>query len=354
MDRGHLARLADALSATDFAGRSDLSADGLLPMPVAGVAHDHMAIVGTGRIVRLPRLSQTGRSSSDNLTYQAACFSRAAPSGVTPRLHGLLPPCNGEPSDERQQAWPMGALVVDAIDGRPPHLPDDLPAVAHCLAAIHTLAYPADRAPLPVHDDPIATTLAAIDQQADWLDRAQIDPISVAIIREEIACAKQAAATLSRTLTSPILALVVSDAHPGNFLIDPAGKAWFVDLEKAAYGQPAIDVAHATLPTSVGWDARITGQVTDADVTAFEVAYLAAVPESIRIAVAPWLAPMRRLTWLRTITWFARWRARSNQPDDPWSAADLPPALRAHMAAHVTASLAPQMLDGMREGLPQW
>jgi hypothetical protein len=291
--------------------------------------------------VRVPRLSQTGRAAADNLAYQAACFARAEPSGATPRLHGVLPPA---------PELPMGALVVDAIAGRPATLPQDLPAIAGCLAAIHALPIPAAPAPLTVQADPVAATLAVIAEQAAWLDSAGIAPQSVAVIRDEIERARTTAwpvAVHPRTL-------VVTDSHPGNYVIDGGGKAWFVDLEKAAYGTPAIDVAHVTLPTSIGWDGRVTGIVAPADVRAFEAAWCAALPPELAAAAAPWLAPLRRLVWLRSLTWFARWRARSGRAGDPWSAADLPSALKRHLHAHVGVSLAPHVLARMQDELPPW
>lgn len=336
MTRERLVHLAEAINAAGLAGPVAVGADDLRPLPLAGVAHDHVAIARTGRIARLPRLSQSGLGPEDNLRYQAACFARAAPSGTTPALHGLLPV---------GPALPMGGLVVAAVGGRVVRLPDDLPALADCLAAIHRLPPPADPVPLPVHADAVAATLAAIRDQAQWLDAAGLHPDADRILREEIGAPLPGAPGPQPTT------LVVADAHPGNFLVDTAGKAWFVDLEKAAYGQPAIDVAHVTLPTSVGWDARVAGGLSDTDVAAFQARYLAALPPGLATRVAPWLKPLRRLTWLRTVTWFVRWRARSSRPGDPWSAADLPPALRAHMTAHVDAMLQPAVLAETRAHL---
>ena len=47
---------------------------------------------------------------------------------------------------------------------------------------------------------------------------------------------------------------MLTDTHPGNFLIDETrdgeAKAVIVDLEKALYGSPGIDLAYATVYSS--------------------------------------------------------------------------------------------------------
>ena len=50
----------------------------------------------------------------------------------------------------------------------------------------------------------------------------------------------------------------------------------------------------------------------------------------------PWLQPMRRLTWLRTTLFMARWRVQTREARDPsdptqWSDAGLEPAMKAHI-----------------------
>ena len=40
-------------------------------------------------------------------------------------------------------------------------------------------------------------------------------------------------------------------------MIEAAGRAVFVDLEKALYGSPAVDLAHASIYTSTMWDPEI-------------------------------------------------------------------------------------------------
>ena len=99
-----------------------------------GLAHHHVRLVGTGWLARLPKQSQMGLGAAANLAYEAACFERAGPSAHVPRLMGHLPP---------SAALPRGGLLVEEISGRNAVLPQDLPAIAQALAAIHSLPLPA-------------------------------------------------------------------------------------------------------------------------------------------------------------------------------------------------------------------
>ena len=299
-------------------------ADVLEPLAAGGVAHDHVRIVGTGLLARVPRLSQFALAAADNLAYQAECFRRLAPSGHVPRLAAVLPPGAG---------LPMGALLVEEIIGRPARLPDDLPAIAGTLAAIHDLPVPAGRAPLGDHPDPVGGTWAVIRDQARFFATAPAVPAVRAALAEEIAWAEAfAAAAAGRPQPRT---LVATDTHPGNFVIEAtSGRAVFVDAEKALYGAPSIDAAHVTLTTSVLWSAPDAEPVAPEHVLAFERAWLERLRPELAAAVRPWVRPLRRLTWLRSMSWFARWWTLSR--DDPaWSAATLDPALAAHIQGRV-------------------
>ncbi len=285
-------------------GFADTPDGALEPMHVKGLFHDHVRIAGAGYVLRLPRSSQFGLAPAANLAYQSACFARAQPSGCTPELAGVIAPRPG---------LSYGGLVVGLVEGVAARLPRDLPAIAACLAGIHRVAAPPDgaRAPLAVHADPVAGILGFIKEQAAYLDRAGLAADASAQIREEIAWALQFAsrhAGMPQTIT-----LCGTDTHPGNFLIERrrAGRAVFVDLEKALYGSPAIDVAHASLHTSTMWDPDCEAVLSRQDVTGFYDAYRAGIPAELACALEPWLLPMRRLTWLRTTTWFAKWRVEA-------------------------------------------
>ncbi|WP_454017469.1 phosphotransferase family protein [Azospirillum sp. Marseille-Q6669] len=157
--------------------------------------------------------------------------------------------------------------------------------------------------PLPAPADPVAATLAQVERQAVWFERAGLAPNALALLERELDDAR------AFRCAAPVpITLVGSDVHPGNFLIDAAGKAWFTDLEKAQYGHPAIDLAHASLYTSTMWEREVAAVLAPDEVAAFHAAWEAAVPPALAEAVRPWRRPLRRLTWLRTLSWMARWR----------------------------------------------
>jgi hypothetical protein len=333
----------DALAAA-LAETGRYGAPALEPLKVKGIAHDHLRLTGTGLLVRVPRQSQFALPPEDNLRYQAACFERAHASGHTPRLDAVIQPRPG---------LPMGALVVEEIQGRPMRLPEDLPRSAQALAAIHRLPVPgpSGRLPLADHSDAVAGTLGFIERQWQFRDALPLAPETQRQIEAEIAWARAFAA--ASKLPQPVT-LVATDSHPGNFLVDGAGRAVFVDLEKMLYGAPAIDLAHHTLYTSTTWDVDAAGVLSAEETARFHATYLSALPAALAEAVRPWILPMRRLTWLRTVTWAVKWRALTlprkpgeRRPED-WSATPMPAAYRTHVAARIADFLTPETVARVR------
>lgn len=330
-------------------GFETVARDALAPMPQKGLAHDHVVIAGTGALLRVPRQSQFALSATDNLEYQMASFARCAAGGHAPRLRGAC-----QPSGD----LPMGAVIVDCIVGRPAGLPADLPAIAECLASIHALPAPAPehRPPLADHRDPVAGTLEFIEAQAACLAEACTDRAARAMIEEEIAWAREFA-TDAAGKPQPV-ALVATDTHPGNYVIRADGRAFIVDLEKALYGSPAIDLAHATLYTSTTWDVESSVVLAPAAIAGFYQRYLELVPPALARALRPWLMPMRRLTWLRSTTWSAKWRVESQkdrvadkhaaQATEDWSAQNRDAALIAHVEERTRDYLTAETVDRIR------
>ena len=310
------------------------------PLPDKGLAHLHLRLVGSGVLARVPKQSQMGLAAADHLAYEAACFERAAMSGHTPQLAGVLP---------ATAALPHGALLVQEIHGRPVKLPHDLGAMVQSLASLHTLALPpaGERPPLLDDADPLAALVAEIDQQARHLDAALLAPQSRQAIEAELLRLRALCTGPHR----PHNRLIAFDAHPGNFIVDSQGRAILVDLEKARYGAPALDLAHATLYTSTTWDAASSAVLTVAEVASAYRAWMALMPPAQM--QREWLLPMRRAMLLWSLTWCAKWRALATQsahthPDgEDWSSELSDAALVAHVRERVNHYLAPQVVQGV-------
>jgi hypothetical protein len=340
---GGLARRLTALG--DFGA---ISADDLEPMPTTGLAHDHVRLVGRNLLARVPKQSQLALDADSNLAYQAACFTRAGESGHTPLLHATLPP---------SAALPMGALIVDEIEGTALPLPDGIDALAQALAAIHTLPVPpdVDRPPLKNPLDALADTFTEVMAQSAYIAAAGLAYEAEAQIREELVAAGR---LLARTDRPPVT-LIAFDAHPGNFLLAADGRAVLVDLEKARYGVPAFDLAHATLYTSTTWDVATYAELTADQVAGCYAAWLGAVPSALADQVAPWLLVLRRMMWLWSVTWCAKWRVKSQEAamtgeragrsTEDWSAELSDPALVAHVADRVDHYLDPATIERVRQ-----
>jgi hypothetical protein len=297
-----------------------------------GAAHAHFRLGRTGLLLRVPRLSQWALPPRENLDYQAACFRRAEASGATPRLAAVL-----EPSPD----LPGGALAVEEVVGRTVRLPQDLPAIAAALAAIHLLPVPAapDRPPLRDHaPDPLAATARMVAAQRPALAKAALPATARARLEAELDWAAALAPG-----PSPVT-LVGTDTHPGNYIVRADGRAILVDLEKALYGSPAIDLAHASLPTSTRWDIDVDAALGPSDLAAFEAAYRAAGGVVLDPAL---MALARRLTALRTLLWCARWAAGE------LAAPDLEPAVAAHMRGRVALFLSSEFVLALFDTLRQ-
>lgn len=333
----------------ELEGFADSSLEDLRPLEVKGLAHDHVRVAGSGLLLRVPKQSQFAMAAAENLTYQAACFRRVSESGHAPRLEAVIAPC---------ETVPMGALLVEHIDGRPPRLPADLGALAECMAQVHALPLPQsdERPPLADHRDPVAGAMREIEQQAIFLDDAGLSSEARQEIEEELAwvygfsrdCVKRPQPQT----------LVLTDTHPGNFLIDKTGRAIIVDLEKALYGSPGTDLAHASIYSSTTWDTDVWADLSIYDVASYYRRYLETVPAGLAERLRPWMIPLRRITMLRAITWCAKWRVlqiRSRTEEkhkaestEDWSAENNTAELVAHVAGRVDEYLQAKTLQRMR------
>lgn len=325
--------------AAALAGVPGLAAIGprdLRKLPDKGIAHDHLSIGTSGLLARVPRPDQFPANGGAYIRYQAESFRRAWASGRVPRLIAAIAPAPGLPS---------GALVIEEIKGRPPRVPTEMPAIADCLARIHSLPVPppAERPPLYDHADPALGTLQVVERNAEFLKAAGALPGTLKAVSEEIAWARRFAAD-AKGKDQPVT-LVASDTHPGNFLIDARGVAMLVDVEKMIYGSPAIDLAHATLRVSTAWDIDCGAVLVADDVRGFYRDYLARIDADLARRLMPWLAPMRRLTWLRTTTWASRFKVETV---DAGKLGDAGTAFLRHVRARIADILDPATVAAMR------
>lgn len=308
---------------------ANLTAEDLEPLPATGTAHGHVGLPG-GLLARVAYAHEGDPTAASRLHLQATAFRHLEAAGRTPRLHGVIEPRPGLPG---------GALIVDRLDGHPPVLPRDLGAIASTLAAIHLLEHPPASSPIPRQGNPLLETLDGVELNATrFLDKAVTDLDARAEINDERRLMRDLAMELA-TRPQP-LSVALADTHPGNFIVAADGVAWFVDLEKVHVGSAAIDLAHATLPTSTLWHPDIGTILTAKQVAGFYADYLSAVGTDRAAELQPWLQPMRRLTWLRTTMFMARWRVQTREPRNPadpgqWSDAGLAPAMKAHIDARI-------------------
>lgn len=350
-----LAALADALR-RDAPSMADAA---LEPMPDTGLAHWHVRLVGRGVVARLPKQSQMGLDARANLDYQAACFERASAGGHAPRLIGRLAP---------HRALPRGGLLVEEVVGRPLRLPHDLPALADALASWHALPLPpADaRAPLVDPPDPLQAMADEVAAQALHLDAAALDPRVQILIGQHLQRFAQQVAALHGRADGADGAdeadgapgacpkrLIAFDAHPGNFLVRTDGRAVLVDLEKARYGAPPLDLAHATLYTSTTWDRASHAVLSPGQVIEATRRWLGALGPLAPL-LRPWIVPLREAMWLWAVTWCAKWRvlsaqaARGQADGEDWSAAHSDAALVAHVRGRVDHYLDPTVVEQQR------
>ncbi len=331
-----LGRLHDALRD----GEPTWANAGLELLADKGLAHDHVRLLGTGLLARIPKQSQLGLSPLANLDYQRACFERCAASGHTPRLHGWLPP---------SAQLPRGALLVEEIVGRPAGLPRDLPAIARAFAQLHRLPVPLQqqREPLLSPADPLRALEAEIDAQAQHLPAGGLATPALRAIESELAALRSRVEAVDR----PPLHLIAFDGHPGNFLLAEGDRAVLVDLEKCRYAYPGLDLAHATLYTSTTWDVDSRAVLSLAQVERFYAAWSEAAGPAIALPARRWHAPLRRAMWLWSLTWCAKWRSLAQLPPravaggEDWSAAHSEQALVAHVRERVDHYLSEAAID---------
>ena len=317
-----------------------------------GLAHDHVRLLGSGLLARVPKQSQMHLAAQDNLTYQRICFERAQVSGHVPQLRGMLAPTAG---------LPRGALLVEEIVGRAVQLPQDIGLIVNALASIHGLPLPHEehRAPLINLADPLQALFDEVAEQARFLQPAGVTAGVQAVVQAELAGLQRLCAQSSR----PVRCLIAFDGHPGNYVIREAPgigpQAVLVDLEKCRYSYPSLDLAHATLYTSTTWDPQVNAVLSVQDIHDAYAQWASAVGPGMAQAMQAWHLPLRRAMWLWSVTWCAKWRslsvaaARDSGDGEDWSAQRSDAGLIAHVRERVDHYLSDAVVNDVHNELRQ-
>lgn len=324
---------------------SALAQDEACLLPDMGGACDCIRLRAQGVLVRIPKTNRTRLPAAELLAHQVTCFERIAASGHGPRLVRVLAP---------SEPLPSGALIIEEGLGRPARLPDDLPAIAVALACIHRVpvAVAETQPPKRADADALPGLLEEISDQSGYLDGAGLAPESLAPIRQELAL-------LHRSLhwaDPPPTRLIAFETHPGNFLIRDDGSAVLIDPDKARRGFPPLDLAQATLFSSITWDGTSQAELR-VDQTAGFYRHWAVVFGRDAYAYRNWLIPLRRAMWLWSVTWCAKWRVLSQRrpselpEDDDWAHNRNATGLIAHVRNRVDLSLAPHIVARARKEL---
>ena len=189
---------------------------------------------------------------------------------------------------------PAGGLLTSYSPGRRLRLPQDLPLLADCFAALHT-----SRKSKSADKQEVRKTIAA-----------RVPRLAQTPIEEE-----------SRSLICSLLNLVVDgaqktpaeavpvlfDAHPHNFVVSPHNKAVAVDLEGDFIHSAAIDLAHSTLFSSLLWCDETAEPLGAEDIASFYQAYIKTIKaiKATRGRNASYssLIAMRHLVICRTLSW---------------------------------------------------
>jgi Ser/Thr protein kinase RdoA (MazF antagonist) len=341
-----------------LAAHSRFAGVGLQMLPAQGLAHDHLRLAGTGLLARIPKQSQMQLDALANLHYQQACFDRASSSGYAPRCHALLMP---------SAALPRGALLVDEVLGRAAQIPQDLALLAQCLARIHRIAMPsvAQAAPLLHMADPLQAMLNEIKLQAQYLSSAGLTAQVHNCIEQELTQLQALCTKAER----PPRCLISFDGHPGNFVIRPSHastgtavadgdqdeRAILVDLEKCRYSYASFDIAHLTLYTSTTWDRLSHAVLSVPEVMKAYQAWAQNAKPAFAQACLPWHLPLRRVMWLWSITWCAKWRvtsahtAKGSADGEDWSADKVEHDLAQHVRERVDHYLSASAVDWVQD-----
>jgi hypothetical protein len=280
-----------------------LGAQDLRIMTGKGLTHDHIAISHTGWLLRVPRRNQLDMTPDDYLDYQQKCYAAASQSGHAPACLTTIHP---------QTGLTQGALVIQTIEGRKPLLPQDWPAMAKALAALHSLpperyaqAVQASERPFASQDFLLNTLFRPSYEQS------VLPPESRALMDAELQSINDFLHRQKQGQKG--MALLGGDSHPANFMIDKAGKAWLVDLEFMLADMPHIDLADAGLPLTANLEPDIRPCHDAVARTSFYKAWVNQVPSAMAQDFEPAMDMAERMVRMRSLLWLCDWTTKPAQ-----------------------------------------
>jgi hypothetical protein len=130
-----------------------------------------------------------------------------------------------------------------------------------------------------------------------------------------------------------------------------------VDLEKARYSYPPLDLAHASLITSTTWDLETSAELTPAQVAGFYADWEGVVADGR--SWRRWHVPLRAAMWMWALTWCAKWRvlsgrrASESSDGEDWSGENSQAQLVRHVRQRVDFFLSPDVVERVRSELTE-
>lgn len=278
-------------------------------VPSTGLTHDHIHISGTGKLLRIPVAeNQLGLSAEAYLQQQQACYAAAHPSGHTPKCFGYLPP---------SEVLPYGALIIEQIMNiRPVILPQDWPAIALAMAAMHQIKpEDCDASKMEIAEYPFASQgLMPGGYLAEYLAHESLSDEVRKILQAALRPIQNEIEEL-KAQTLPVR-LIGGDAHPANFGIDcVTGKAWFLDLEWVSFGLPLIDLGDGSLVITQAMEPNLKICYDRTGQQAFKNAWHVAADEELQKLSPELHALSDRIRGLASIAWLISWQCGNPDPE---------------------------------------
>ena len=176
----------------------------------------------------------------NQIEYEYAVLTALADSGVTPRPHAVAPAPNG---------FKGGVLLMDFVPGRPLRYETDLATAATIFARVH--AQPCSEHLLS-QPQPVLDIVAECEE---LLDRYPDHPLPQAqkTIQNYLETIRRMGEDSRDFFTAQEQCIVNTEVNANNFCINPGGRSFLVDWEKAVVSSRYQDLGHFLVQTTTRW-----------------------------------------------------------------------------------------------------